>query len=83
MVIDIIQKLKEEVARIRQEAEERAEPLRNAIEALEDEAPAPAVRLVGGDKRGRGLTPEGRQRLSLAMKQRWADRKIGPHRKAS
>jgi hypothetical protein len=28
-----------------------------------------------GDKRGKGLTPEGRRRLSLAMKRRWAERK--------
>ncbi len=26
-------------------------------------------------KRGGGLTPEGRKRLSLAMKKRWAERK--------
>jgi len=28
-----------------------------------------------GDKRGKGLTPEGRRRLSLAMKKRWAERR--------
>jgi len=28
-----------------------------------------------GDKRGKGLTPEGIKRLSLAMKRRWAERK--------
>ena len=33
--------------------------------------PPPALK---GKKRG-GLTPEGRRRLSLAMKKRWAERK--------
>ena len=30
---------------------------------------------VISDKRGKGLTPEGRKRLSLAMKKRWAERR--------
>ena len=35
-------------------------------------APAPAA--AKGKKRG-GMTPEGRKRLSLAMKKRWAERR--------
>jgi len=31
--------------------------------------------VITGDKRGKGLTPEGRRRLSLAMKKRWAERR--------
>jgi hypothetical protein len=31
-----------------------------------------------GDQRGRGLTPEGRKRLSEAVKQRWAQRRKKP-----
>ena len=30
---------------------------------------------VISDKRGKGHTPEGRKRLSLAMKKRWAERR--------
>jgi hypothetical protein len=36
---------------------------------------APHSAATAGDKRGKGLTPEGRRRLSLAMKRRWAERK--------
>ena len=36
---------------------------------------APHSAATTGDKRGKGLTPEGRRRLSLAMKRRWAERK--------
>jgi hypothetical protein len=36
---------------------------------------APHSPATTGDKRGKGLTPEGRRRLSLAMKRRWAERK--------
>jgi hypothetical protein len=38
-------------------------------------AAAPRQSATTGDKRGKGLTPEGRRRLSLAMKKRWAERK--------
>jgi hypothetical protein len=38
-------------------------------------AATPRPPAVTGDKRGKGLTPEGRRRLSLAMKKRWAERK--------
>ena len=37
--------------------------------------PAPITMAATGDKRGKGLTPEGRRRLSLAMKKRWAERR--------
>lgn len=37
-------------------------------------APAPAAAAAKGKKRG-GMTPEGRKRLSLAMKKRWAERR--------
>jgi hypothetical protein len=36
---------------------------------------APHSPATTGDKRDKGLTPEGRRRLSLAMKRRWAERK--------
>ncbi len=42
---------------------------RKAVVAV---APAPAA--AKGKKRG-GMTPEGRKRLSLAMKKRWAERR--------
>ncbi len=83
MVIDIIERLKAEVARIQTEAAKAIAPIQDAIEALEDEHESRTagrqLRLV---RRG-GITPEGRKRLSLAMKQRWADRKITARRKAS
>lgn len=44
-------------------------PVRKTIVA------APHSPATTGDKRGKGLTPEGRRRLSLAMKRRWAERK--------
>jgi len=34
--------------------------------------PRPLTPAATGDKRGKVLTPEGRRRLSLAMKKRWA-----------
>ena len=37
--------------------------------------PNPITMAATGDKRGKGLTPEGRRRLSLAMKKRWAERR--------
>jgi hypothetical protein len=37
--------------------------------------PRPPTPAATGDKRGKGLTPEGRRRLSLAMKKRWAERR--------
>lgn len=37
-------------------------------------AAAPATAAAKGKKRG-GMTPEGRKRLSLAMKKRWAERR--------
>jgi hypothetical protein len=37
--------------------------------------PRPPAMAVKGDERGKGLTPEGRRRLSLAMKKRWAERR--------
>ena len=37
--------------------------------------PRPLTPAPTGDKRGKGLTPEGRRRLSLAMKKRWAERR--------
>jgi len=37
--------------------------------------PRPPAMAVTGDKRGKGLTPDGRRRLSLAMKKRWAERR--------
>ena len=36
---------------------------------------APHSLATTADKRGKGLTPEGRRRLSLAIKRRWAERK--------
>jgi len=61
--------------------------LSRAIAELEGTNPSRTVRKMGaatpgpitmaatGDKRGKGLTPEGRRRLSLAMKKRWAERR--------
>jgi len=55
--------------------------INRAIEALDGIASSSAVtkKHVGGARRsGRrrgGITPEGRRRLSLAMKKRWAQRK--------
>jgi hypothetical protein len=62
--------------------------LSRAIAELEGTNPSRTVRKMGAatpgpitmaatgdDKRGKGLTPEGRRRLSLAMKKRWAERR--------
>ena len=50
-----------------------------AIAALLDEArvavSATTRRVAAPTRRGRGLTPAGRRRLSEAMKKRWADRR--------
>jgi len=43
--------------------------------ATRTSAATPRPLSATGDKRGKGLTPEGRRRLSLAMKKRWAERK--------
>jgi len=37
--------------------------------------PRALTKAAAEDKRGKGLTPDGRRRLSLAMKKRWAERK--------
>ena len=45
--------------------------VRKAVAAI----PRPLTPAANGEKRGKGLTPEGRRRLSMAMKKRWAERR--------
>jgi hypothetical protein len=48
---------------------------KNAPRAAAKTSTATSRSAATGDKRGKGLTPEGRKRLSLAMKKRWAERR--------
>ena len=73
-----------DLERIVAELKQERTRLSRAIAELEGTNSSRAVRKTSvaarhspatGDKRGKGLTPEGRRRLSLAMKRRWAERK--------
>ena len=69
-----------DLARIVSELKSERDRISRAIKLLEDEATttrrtAMPVKTATSRKRGRGLTPAGRKRLSEAMKKRWADRK--------
>jgi hypothetical protein len=67
-----------DLERIVGELEEERERLNRAIAALRAESPSTITRhngRSGGKRQGRGLTPEGRKRLSDAMKRRWAERR--------
>jgi len=65
--------------RIISELKTERDRIARAIAALLDEAKvavgATARRVGAPTRRGRGLTPAGRRRLSLAMKRRWAERR--------
>jgi hypothetical protein len=74
-----------ELERIVADLKQERDRLNRAIEALEGAgstrvakqsgaAMAASMKVLQGKKRG-GLTAEGRRRLSLAMKRRWAERK--------
>jgi len=70
-----------ELARIVLELKNERDRISRAIALLENEATRTTRRIAmptktaPSKKRGRGLTPAGRKRLSEAMKKRWADRK--------
>jgi hypothetical protein len=70
-----------ELARIVLELKNKRDRISRAIALLENEATRTTRRIAmptktaPSKKRGRGLTPAGRKRLSEAMKKRWADRK--------
>ena len=70
-----------ELARIVLELKNERDRISRAIALLENEATRTTRRIARpaktapSKKRGRGLTPAGRKRLSEAMKKRWADRK--------
>lgn len=73
-----------DLQRIVADLKQERDRLSRAIAALEGSnspravktsvAATPPPSALKGKKRG-GLTPEGRRRLSLAMKKRWAERK--------
>jgi hypothetical protein len=74
-----------ELQRIVTDLKQERDRLNRAIEALEGvrlprvvkrkgTVKAPSLQVVKGKKSG-GLTAEGRRRLSMAMKKRWAERK--------
>ena len=64
------------------ELEQERDRLNQAIAVLKEHNPPAAARKtaagngeVSGARRGGGLTPAGRRRLSKLMKQRWAERR--------
>ena len=71
-----------DIQSIVKELKRERDRLNRAIAALEetDSSPAPRKASPAADvaapppKKRRGLTPEGRKRLSDAMKKRWADK---------
>lgn len=65
--------------RILTELKAERDRIGRAIAALLDEAKVAvgaATRKAAPKRRRGGLTPEGRRRLSLAMKRRWAERRV-------
>jgi hypothetical protein len=69
-----------DLERIVQELEQERDRLNQAIDALKQNGAGarmskPAGRTAARRTRRRGLTPEGRRRLSEAMKRRWAERR--------
>ena len=73
-----------DLERIVADLKQERDRLSRAIAALEEANSTPVAKktniatprsaALNGKERG-GLTPEGRRRLSLAMKKRWAERK--------
>jgi hypothetical protein len=70
----IVTDLKQERDRISRAIAE-LERTNSSRTATRTSAVTPRPLAATGEKRGKGLTPEGRRRLSLAMKKRWAERK--------
>jgi hypothetical protein len=77
-----------DLERIVTDLKQERDRLSRAIAELEGTNPSRIVRktvaaiprtltlaATGDKRRGKGLTPEGRRRLSMAMKKRWAERK--------
>jgi hypothetical protein len=70
----IVQDLKEERGRLDRAIAALEESASPRIVAKKTSVAAQQPAASNGKTRG-GITPEGRKRLSLAMKRRWADRK--------
>jgi hypothetical protein len=73
-----------DLARIIADLKQERERISRAIAALEGSASTLGEKKVDGAAQGgpasegkqrRGITPEGRRRLSLAMRKRWAERR--------
>jgi hypothetical protein len=71
-----------DLERIVAELEQERDRLNQAIAVLKEHNPPAAARKtaagngeVSGARRGGGLTPAGRKRLSKLMKQRWAEKR--------
>jgi len=70
-----------DIQKILSELKAERDRINRAIEALEQRASSSAATKHSADaaptpgRRRGGITPEGRRRLSLAMKKRWAERR--------
>jgi hypothetical protein len=73
------QRAQVDLNKIVSELKSERDRIARAIAALLDEAKvavgASTRKVAGSTRRGKGLTPAGRRRLSQAMKQRWAARR--------